>query len=72
MHERVKDGGHNIPEEVIRRRYFKGLKNLFNLYQNKCDLVLIFDNSDRISELLYEKSTNLKEFIYNGNLSIQW
>jgi predicted ABC-type ATPase len=65
VHERVKDGGHNIPEEVIRRRYFKGLKNLFNLYQNKCDLVLIFDNSDRISELLYEKSTNSKEFIYN-------
>jgi predicted ABC-type ATPase len=65
VHERVKEGGHNIPEETITRRYFKGLKNLFNLYQNKCDLILIFDNSDRISELLYEKSTNSKEFIYN-------
>ena len=28
---RVHDGGHNIPEPVIIRRYFSGLSNLFNL-----------------------------------------
>ena len=29
---RVKEGGHNIPAEVIERRYYTGLKNLFHLY----------------------------------------
>ena len=31
--ERVRDGGHNIPEETIRRRYERGLENFFKLYQ---------------------------------------
>ncbi len=30
--ERVRSGGHSIPEETIRRRYERGLKNLFELY----------------------------------------
>ena len=29
---RVSQGGHNIPEEIIRRRYISGLKNLSNIY----------------------------------------
>jgi predicted ABC-type ATPase len=29
---RVVEGGHNIPEEVIVRRYYAGLKNLIELY----------------------------------------
>ena len=30
--ERVRFGGHDVPEETIRRRYDRGLKNLFELY----------------------------------------
>lgn len=30
--ERVRKGGHSIPAETIRRRYFAGLRNLFELY----------------------------------------
>ncbi|MEO6695497.1 MAG: zeta toxin family protein [Ignavibacteria bacterium] len=29
--ERVKHGGHNIAKEIIKRRYFRGLKNLINI-----------------------------------------
>ena len=29
---RVQEGGHNIPEDVIKRRYVSGLKNFFDLY----------------------------------------
>jgi predicted ABC-type ATPase len=32
VRERVRVGGHNIPEDTIRRRYDRGLKNLFELY----------------------------------------
>src|SRR3990167_6931607 len=33
VHERIKMGGHAVPEPVIRRRYRAGLKNFFNLYR---------------------------------------
>lgn len=32
VNERVRLGGHSIPEEIIRRRFERGLKNLFDLY----------------------------------------
>jgi predicted ABC-type ATPase len=51
---RVHDGGHNIPEPVIIRRYFSGLSNLFNLYIPICDYWMIFDNSTAPSELVAE------------------
>lgn len=42
---RVAEGGHNIPEEVIRRRYGKGVKNLFELFIPICDYWIVIDNS---------------------------
>lgn len=29
---RVREGGHNIPEDIIERRYFNGIANLFEIY----------------------------------------
>jgi predicted ABC-type ATPase len=43
--ERVRDGGHSIPEEVIRRRYQSGLRNFFSLYQPIADNWVVYDNS---------------------------
>lgn len=42
---RVKHGGHNIPEETIRRRYLAGLVNLIKHYLPLVDKALIVDNS---------------------------
>ena len=42
---RVATGGHNIAEDVIRRRYKSGIKNLFNLYLPICDYWMIVNNS---------------------------
>ncbi|MBX0334895.1 zeta toxin family protein [Pontibacter sp. HSC-14F20] len=42
---RVAEGGHHIPEDVIRRRYKKGVKNLFELFIPICDYWIIIDNS---------------------------
>lgn len=30
--ERVSKGGHNIPKDVIIRRYYEGIDNLFHIY----------------------------------------
>ena len=43
--ERVRKGGHHIPEEVIRRRYVAGLKNFFTLYLPLADIWRAYDNS---------------------------
>jgi predicted ABC-type ATPase len=45
---RVKMGGHDIAEKVVRRRFTKGLKNFFKLYQPLADLWILFDNSGNI------------------------
>ncbi len=45
--ERVKAGGHNIPEHVIRRRYTRSLHNFVNLYMSLADAWEIYDNSGR-------------------------
>ncbi|MFN2438527.1 MAG: zeta toxin family protein [Chitinophagaceae bacterium] len=42
---RVAKGGHNIPEDVIRRRYEKGLNNFVNLFLPLCDRWIVADNS---------------------------
>lgn len=44
--DRVKMGGHSVPEETIQRRYDSGLKNFFNLYCPIADSWQIYDNSD--------------------------
>lgn len=48
---RVLEGGHDIPVAVIERRYHRGLKNLFEMYMELCDSVMIFDNSPRMEKL---------------------
>ena len=52
---RVKEGGHNIPEEVIERRFLKGINNLFDIYFPIIDSTLIFDNSFGKHELIAHK-----------------
>jgi predicted ABC-type ATPase len=45
VNRRVAAGGHNIPEEIIRRRYTSGIKNLINLFIPVADYWMIIDNS---------------------------
>ena len=57
---RVIEGGHNIPETVITRRYHNGLKNLFTRYIPICDYWLIFNNSGVSAELIAEGYTDVE------------
>lgn len=43
---RVRRGGHDVPEHVIRRRYFKGTRNFFTLYRSLAESWGVYDNSD--------------------------
>jgi predicted ABC-type ATPase len=42
---RVRLGGHDVPEETIRRRFDSGLRNFFHLYQPLAKTWRLYDNS---------------------------
>ena len=61
---RVIAGGHNIPEDTIRRRYISGAENLSKLYLPICDYWIIFDNSAHPSTIIAEGFRNSDSEIY--------
>lgn len=52
---RVAEGGHDIPTDVIERRYVNGIKNLFDIYLPIVDEATIVDNSVDELVILAEK-----------------
>jgi predicted ABC-type ATPase len=59
--ERVSKGGHNIPIDIITRRYVAGISNLFNLFMNEVDSWMIYDNS-RSPRTFIAKGGRIAEF----------
>ncbi|WP_462218898.1 zeta toxin family protein [Ferruginibacter sp.] len=68
VNARVKEGGHNIPEDVIRRRYKKGIFNLINIFIVLCDYWLVFDNSDESFTFVAEGDNINDPSIYNNKI----
>jgi predicted ABC-type ATPase len=65
VNTRVFEGGHSIKPEIIERRYFSGIKNLFNIYLPIVDDALIFDNSEGNHQLIAEKESDSTLTILN-------
>ncbi len=57
---RVKEGGHDIPQDVIERRYLGGIKALFDIYLPIVDIALLFDNSEGSHKMVAKKKENLE------------
>jgi len=51
---RVQAGGHDIPEETIRRRYQMGINYLFHRYMQTCDKWILADNSNPPFDIIAE------------------
>jgi predicted ABC-type ATPase len=56
---RVKQGGHDIPEDVIRRRFAAGRRSLDETYKGLVDRWMLYDNSKGNSELI-DSGTNFE------------
>ncbi len=54
--ERVAQGGHNIPEATIRRRYTRSLKNLLNEFATAFSVVACYDNSSSVPRLIFTQT----------------
>ena len=46
VEERVRQGGHHVDEETVRRRFMSGLRNFFTVYQDLVDSWQMLDNAD--------------------------
>ena len=67
---RVREGGHDVPEDKIRSRYSKALKLLPQL-MDVCDRMLIYDNSLEEVSLVFEKVQNGGVFFPNATWPIE-
>ena len=46
VQHRVAEGGHYIPDEVVKRRFHAGLKNFYTRYQPIVDTWMLYDNAN--------------------------
>jgi predicted ABC-type ATPase len=65
---RVSEGGHHIPDDVVIRRYYRGINNLINLYAKICDTWIVIDNTEPPSEIITNGSTDLEKTIFNNDI----
>ena len=52
--QRVAEGGHDVPEPVIRRRFHAGLRNFEHIYKGLVDEWVVYDNSGNQPVLVKE------------------
>ena len=64
--QRVREGGHNIPNDVIVRRYFAGIKNMFDIYMPIVNSWMIIDNSVNPRVTIAKMNRN-KTDVYDEN-----
>ena len=65
--QRVRNGGHNIPKEVVVRRYQAGIDNFFNIYMPCVDYWLLADNSETPRVIVAEGGRGMEINIYLFN-----
>jgi predicted ABC-type ATPase len=62
---RVRRGGHRIPEDVVRRRYVAGIRNMRHLYLPLSDIAFIYENSDEAGVLIAERRPGVPLVIHD-------
>ncbi len=58
VRQRVAEGGHDVPEEVIRRRFHAGRRNFESIYRGLVNEWVVYDNSGDTPILLTEESNS--------------
>jgi predicted ABC-type ATPase len=59
--DRVKEGGHDVPAEDVRRRFSRGIHNFFKLYEPLLDSWMLFDNSQAKPVLIAKRRNGYRE-----------
>ena len=61
--KRVSEGGHNIPVDVIRRRYAAGIQNLIEIYSQIVDRWILIDNNT--TSVVVAETVNGETMVYD-------
>src|SRR3989339_888737 len=67
VRERVRNGGHDIPDDAIYRRYPRMMHNLVNVYLPLCDQVSCYDNSQPQLVTIFEQDGKIRR-IFDQNI----
>jgi predicted ABC-type ATPase len=65
---RVSKGGHYIPNETVKRRYYGGIHNLYRLYIPVCDFWIVMNNTTGTPEFVAEGEFDQSKIIYNADI----
>jgi predicted ABC-type ATPase len=63
--KRVAEGGHNIPEETIIRRYYRGIRNFFSIYKSICDRWVVIDNMGLRPIVIAKGNFRFENFVFD-------
>ena len=66
--ERVRKGGHNIPQDIIVRRDYEGINNLFKIYMPIVDTWVLVNNSETPRSIIASGGKDQKSQIINLGL----
>jgi predicted ABC-type ATPase len=66
--DRVRNGGHHILDDVMRRRYAAGIRNLFDLYQPVTTSWVLYNSSGPRPTLVAEGLESQPERVYDGDV----
>lgn len=71
VRRRVIEGGHNIPVDVIRRRYTAGIKNLFEIYMPIVDSWMLVENQSNPRVIIARGGKEAEMIVYNQKLFME-
>ncbi len=63
--QRVQLGGHDIPPDVIHRRFHAGLSNFFELYEPLADIWKVYDNGGAAPTLIAKGAASTDRMVNN-------
>ena len=61
--ERVREGGHDVPSNDVKRRFFRGIDNFFKIYEGLVDSWMMFDNSKEKPALIAKRKNGHKQVV---------
>ncbi len=67
--ERVLEGGHDVPDVDVKRRFNRGINNFLNLYDSLIDSWMLFDNSKAKPILIAKRRNGHKEILDEKSFS---
>lgn len=70
VRDRVRHGGHGVPEDKIRARYYKSLSNIRQVF-SLADYFVLIDNSQEKPSLLVDKAPDQLRILPSTNWSAE-